>query len=81
VNKQNKALRDILKQIPPDFNISLDQLMLNWVEIVGERIGANRRHVALALDISLTKYRRMIDTGRINAPSPLKVGRPKKNER
>ena len=77
MNQRELTLRDILKQLPHEYNYSLDQIINAWIEIVSERIGPNRQHVAKYLDISLTKYRRMIDKGLIKVAKPLNAGRPK----
>ena len=78
MNHKESFLREILKQLPLEYNYTLDQVCNAWVEIVGERVGPNRHHVSKSLNISLTKYRRMIDNGFVKAAKPLHAGRPKK---
>ena len=77
MNQREQTLKEILKLLPHEYNYSLDQVCNAWTELVSERIGPNRHHVAKYLDISLTKYRRMIDKGLIKVSKPLTAGRPK----
>lgn len=61
-----------------DGHYTVDDIIAAWIEIVSRRIGGDRKAAAAELGISMSTYRRMINTKSVRVPKANPVGRPRK---